>query len=156
MATNFSSPQTYQPDNASSTTAVAGKTESFMQHPNVEQHLVGIILFVVGFCVCLTLFIIISLRDYYFRKHGVDIFDNFRRRRNNDHLESDRAMAEELQRRLNEDEREAERVAKRKEREEWYNMYIKDFTMVRLLGGRYYGIFQPEFLFSLVISNHCF
>ena len=96
-----------------------------------------IVLFI-GFFVVVVLFLIIGLRDHYSRKYGYDIFDRWGQtwrqwRQNNDQVESDRALAEELQRRLNEDEREAERLAKRKEREEWYSMYINDFTMVRLI-----------------------
>ena len=124
-----------------------------LQYSNFEDHQTGIILFLVGFCVCGTLFVVIALRDYYFRKHGIDIIPNFRRvwrwRRDEDHLESDRALAEELQRRLNEDEREAERVAKRKERDEWYALYIKDYTMVRLLGPNRYREHE------IPTDNHC-
>jgi len=42
----------------------------------------------------------------------------------------DRIFAETLQRRLNEEERERERIAKRKERRMWYEYYMKPWTMV--------------------------
>ena len=50
---------------------------------------------------------------------------------NQDYYAQDRALAEELQRQLNEEERQRERLSKRKERRMWYEYYIKPWTMVR-------------------------
>ncbi len=59
-----------------------------------------------------------------------------RRRRqaseNDDQYSRDRALAETLQRQLNEEERQRERLSKRKERRMWYEYYIKPWTMVRM------------------------
>ena len=54
--------------------------------------------------------------------------------RNSEQYNVDRVLAESLQRRLNEEERERERAAKRKERRMWYEYYMKPYTMV---SGRY-------------------
>lgn len=60
--------------------------------------------------------------------------------RNQDQYAEDRVFAESLQRRLNEEERQRERVLKRKERRMWYEYYIKPWTMVsiRKRGGRFW------------------
>lgn len=62
------------------------------------------------------------------------MFRRGRRRREeggySDQYYADRVMAEALQRRLNEEERERERVIKRKERRMWYEYYMKPCTMV--------------------------
>lgn len=59
-----------------------------------------------------------------------------RRRRqdseSDDQYSQDRALAETLQRQLNEEERQRERLSKRKERRMWYEYYIKPWTMVRM------------------------
>eukprot|EP00537_Pseudo-nitzschia_pungens_P007140 CAMPEP_0172362200 /NCGR_PEP_ID=MMETSP1060-20121228/5863_1 /TAXON_ID=37318 /ORGANISM="Pseudo-nitzschia pungens, Strain cf. cingulata" /LENGTH=411 /DNA_ID=CAMNT_0013084649 /DNA_START=70 /DNA_END=1305 /DNA_ORIENTATION=- len=59
-----------------------------------------------------------------------------RRRRGREEVEyseqyyTDRVLAEALQRRLNEEERERERAVKRKERRMWYEYYMRPCTMV--------------------------
>ncbi len=52
------------------------------------------------------------------------------RGRDEEQYAEDRAFAETLQRRLNEEERQRERLMKRKERRMWYEYYIKPWTMV--------------------------
>lgn len=47
-----------------------------------------------------------------------------------DSYEADRALAEELQRQLNEEGRETDRMEKRKERERWYQYYMENSLMV--------------------------
>lgn len=75
-----------------------------------------------------------ALRNYYWKKYGVDIFAQSGHGSRRQQLESDRALAEELQRRVNDEEREKERIMKRNDRRDWYEQYIKDFTMVRTVG----------------------
>jgi hypothetical protein len=97
-----------------------------------NQNLDSLVFLSVAIVSIVLLFVIFN-REFYLRKHGVDICAVFvcRSRGGQTRLESDRAFAEELQRRLNEEEREAERVVKRDERRLWYESYIKAFTMVR-------------------------
>jgi hypothetical protein len=86
---------------------------------------------IAGSATAIILFVIF-LREIYWRKYGVDISPGcLCCRRRDDHLESDRALAEEVQRRFNEEEREAERITKQNERRVWYESYMKKFTMVR-------------------------
>jgi hypothetical protein len=54
--------------------------------------------------------------------------------RNLEQYYEDRALAETLQRRINEEERERERLVKRKERRMWYEYYIKPWTVVSRKG----------------------
>ena len=60
---------------------------------------------------------------------------------------TDRVLAEELQRRLNEEERERDRLAKRKDRRMWYEYYMKPCSMV---SGR------DEYLMSFLFVCFCF
>jgi len=50
--------------------------------------------------------------------------------RNQEQYAEDRVFAESLQRRLNEEERQRERLLKRKERRMWYEYYMKPWTML--------------------------
>jgi hypothetical protein len=86
------------------------------------------------------------LREYYFKRYGVDVCRIFstqeraamerRRRADTDQQDADRALAEQLQRQLNEEEREAERLVKRQERRKWYEYYLRPLTMVRWCGWK--------------------
>lgn len=49
---------------------------------------------------------------------------------NPEQYSEDRILAETLQRHLNEEERQRERLVKRKERRMWYEYYMKPWTMV--------------------------
>ena len=49
---------------------------------------------------------------------------------NSDQYYEDRVLAENLQRRLNEEERQQERLSKRKDRRMWYEYYMKPWTIV--------------------------
>ncbi len=118
----------YSEDIASTNEEVAGEQEDW----DFNDKRFGVSIFAVAGTIAVILMFIIFLREVYFRKYGMQCCFMFRRRRQrDDQVDGDRAMAEELQRRLNEEEREAERVAKRDEREAWYKIYIKDYTMVR-------------------------
>lgn len=102
----------------------------------------GAFVFVVAGSAMFILFFAIFLREFYWRKYGVDLCPSYRggnRRRETEQESSDRLMAEELQRRLNEEEREAERLSKRKERRTWYEIYIRDFTMTVTTGDLFYA-----------------
>jgi hypothetical protein len=68
----------------------------------------------------------IFLRELYWRTCGANKWHGDRR---DARLESDRALAEEIQRRFNEDEE--QRIIKENERRAWYESYMKKFTMVR-------------------------
>jgi hypothetical protein len=90
----------------------------------------GVMVFL-GVVIVLVL-IVLVVREYCRKKYGVDIFaQSLNGSRNQLQQEGDRALAEELQRRVNDEEREKERITKCDERRVWYEHYIKDFTMVR-------------------------
>jgi hypothetical protein len=99
---------------------------------NFADQRFGAFVFVVAGAAALVLLIVIFLREFYWRKYGVNLCPSFLgfRRIDNEQMGRDRIMAEELQRRLNDEERESERVSKRKERRAWYEDFIKDSTMV--------------------------
>ena len=113
----------------------------------------GLYIFVILGAVALALVALFATREFYLNKYNYDIFflksrgggripehdgstHSYTRRQLGlgpsapSHIESDRELAEELQRRLNEEEREAERMQKRADRREWYSTYLKPFTMV--------------------------
>jgi hypothetical protein len=95
----------------------------------------GIFVFVVAGSAVVILFVGMMVREYYWRKYGVDVCPTYSpriRRQNSAELGRDRAVAQALQRQLNEEEREAERQVKRKERRTWYETYIMSFTMVSI------------------------
>lgn len=95
----------------------------------------GAFVFVVAITATIIVVFAVFLREFYYRKYGLDPCPGYwRRRRLDEQLDADRQMAEELQRRLNEEEREEERLAKRKERRVWYETFIKDYTMVSFMG----------------------
>ena len=62
---------------------------------------------------------------------------------NAEQYSEDRVLAETLQRRLNEEERQRERLSKRKERRMWYEYYVKPWTMVSLKPGEGYWHEEP-------------
>ena len=108
-----------------STTAVHMADENF-----------GAFLFlIVGSASCFLLFAFF-LREFYFRRYNISFGSGFflrflrSNRQTLEDLQRDRVVAEELQRQLNEEERENERKAKREERRIWYESYIKPYTMV--------------------------
>lgn len=97
-----------------------------------DQRLGAFIFFIAGAC-ALTLLVMLFVRDYYWRHNGQSLCRFFRWRsppQSNEDLHRDRAIAEELQRQLNQEERETERQAKRNDRRKWYESYMKPFTVV--------------------------
>ncbi|OEU17146.1 hypothetical protein FRACYDRAFT_237556 [Fragilariopsis cylindrus CCMP1102] len=60
---------------------------------------------------------------------------------------TDRVLAEELQRRLNEEERERDRLAKRKDRRMWYEYYMKPCSMIIENSDLFYAL-DEEFVES--------
>jgi hypothetical protein len=95
----------------------------------------GAFVFLIAGSACFMLLFVIFYREYYWRKHGVDTCSGYgcsRSRRQPTHLEdSDRAgEADELERRRMEEQRDAERIVKRNERQRWYESYLKAFSMV--------------------------
>lgn len=109
--------------------------ESFMEES------LGFIIFVMATITTVVLVFVIFLREYYFKRYGVDVCPKLslqqrdarsrRRRADTEQHEGDRALAEQLQRQLNEEERETDRMLKRQERRQWYQFYLQQFTMVR-------------------------
>jgi hypothetical protein len=97
----------------------------------------GLFVFLVTGCVALVLFVSMIVREFYWRKYGLDVCPGAHLRSRPrgvvDQIDQDREMAEELQRRLHEEEREAERQTNRKERQAWYESYIQPFTFVSVL-----------------------
>lgn len=137
---------------------------------------IGLVVILVATLVSLTLIMSMAIREYYFRKHGIDICHNNNNTRcfflfsskqrrsqvgsndsndddNNDggrrlerrssssqqnnnqreQYEADRALAMELQRQLDEEDRETYRLAKRDERRKWFEFYMRDRSMVRTI-----------------------
>jgi len=90
----------------------------------------GLFVFLVAGGVAIVILALLTLRECYWKKYGRDLCLTRRRRTDAAQLGRDRALAEALQRQLNEEEREAGREAKRKERRLWYESYIIPFTMV--------------------------
>jgi hypothetical protein len=83
------------------------------------------------------LVVIMVARDCHYRKQGIEVWPRsaFRRRQEGaratgETYEADRALAEELQRQLNEEEHMSERLAKRKERQRWYEYYLENSSKV--------------------------
>ena len=100
---------------------------------------IGLVLFFVATIVSVLLIGVCSLRQYYCNYSNVA--DTccpkiFRRgispqsRTSSEQYYVDRNLAETLQRRLNEEQRELERQAKRKERRIWYDYYMKPCSVV--------------------------
>ena len=99
----------------------------------VSDHF-GLFIFLVACSISLVIMFSMIIREYYWRKYGVDVCPGTgprgRSRNVASQIMSDQAMAVELQRQLNEEIREQERLEKRKERRAWYESYIKPYTMV--------------------------
>ena len=94
----------------------------------------GLFLFCVVGTTSIVLFLLCVLREYSLRKYGGGGGSCGRRgpaTEQDAQIQRDQEMAEELQRQLNEEGREEERIAKRKERREWYEYFMKPYTMVR-------------------------
>ncbi|KAG7340532.1 ring finger domain containing protein [Nitzschia inconspicua] len=114
--------------------------ETNTNHPDpfINERL-GLIIFLISTITSVLLVLTMVLREYYFKRHGVDVCllfssqerDALDRRRQavSNQQDADRALAEQLQRQLNEEERETERLLKRKERRKWYEYYLQPFTM---------------------------
>jgi hypothetical protein len=94
------------------------------------------------------------VREYYSRKYGVDMCPNAfgailgrpgwssgggrdgsaaaaGQGQMGETYDADRALAVELQRQLDEEERELDRLAKRNERQMWYGYFLEKSSMVR-------------------------
>ena len=107
-----------------------------MNHTNEHQQ-TGMILFFAVTILSATFVAICSARQYFekccarvhpccskmFCQEDQEIHDA-------EQYPEDRFLAETLQRRFDEEERDRERMAKRKERRMWYEYYIKPWTMV--------------------------
>ena len=96
----------------------------------------GLFVFLVAGSVATVLIVVMFVREFYWHKYGVDVCPGTAARQASQQqeesaqIDQDRVMAEELQRRLNDEEREAERQAKRQERLKWYESFIQPFTFV--------------------------
>ena len=94
----------------------------------------GLFIFIVACSISLVIILSMVVREYYWRKYGVDVCPGTgprgRAANVSNQIMSDQAMAMELQRQINEEIREQERLEKRKERRAWYESYIKPYTMV--------------------------
>jgi hypothetical protein len=77
------------------------------------------------------LIMLIFIREYYIRKYQVDMCPMLNLCPRRDRQEQrDRALAEELQRQLDLEQQEPDLEAKRKDRREWYESFIRSYTMV--------------------------
>ena len=112
--------------------------------PFIDERL-GLIIFLVSTITSIALVLTMIVREYYFKRYGVDVCPLFasnsarerdaldrRRRADSEQHERDWALANQLQMQLNDEGREAERIIKRKERRKWYEYYLKPYCMVRL------------------------
>jgi hypothetical protein len=117
----------------------------------------GLFIFLFAFVFALAIILFMIIREYYWRKYGINVCVCLRstgtnsgtngesrprtprhlRRQvhqdqtnQNNQIQSDEELAQELQRQLNEETREQDRLEKRKERREWYVFFIKPYTMV--------------------------
>jgi hypothetical protein len=110
--------------------------------PFIDERL-GLIIFLVSTITSIALVLVMVVREYYFKRYGVDVCPLFasnsaqerdamdrRRRADSEQHNADWALAEQLQRQLNEEGREAERITKRKERRKWYEYSLKSRCMV--------------------------
>jgi len=126
VATNPPSPHSFAPQpihGSSSSSGVQEKT--------------GMVLFFAVTIISILFVSICSVRQYFKNCRGITnsfctkIFSReSRETRYSEQYYEDRVLAENLQRRINEEERERERLAKRKERRMWYEYYIKPWTMI--------------------------
>ena len=110
--------------------------------PFIDERL-GLIIFLVSTITSIALVLTMIVREYYFKRYGVDVCPIFsssspqerdaldrRRRADSEQHDRDWALANELQMQLNEDEREAVRAIKRKERRMWYAYFLEPYCMV--------------------------
>jgi len=125
--------------------------------PFIDERL-GLIIFLVSTITSVVLVLTMVIREYYFKKYGIDVCPLFgqshtrqevaamerRRRLNSEQQDADRALAEELQRQLNEEEREAERMVKRKERRRWYEYFMKPYCMIVQASDIFYAKEEGE------------
>lgn len=102
---------------------------------------IGLILFFAATILSIFLVTFCSIRQFYYHTFGNEddscwskICCAMRHEsgegQESDQYFADRILAEALQRRLNEEERERERLAKRKERRMWYEYYMKPCTVI--------------------------
>ena len=102
--------------------------------PLVDEHF-GLFLVLVASITTMILLLAKLIREYYWKKFGIDICHRIMPRAPTSQSQSgqirhDRNVAEVLQRQLNEAERERFRESKRKERQLWYESFMKPFTYV--------------------------
>lgn len=122
-------PQFYQEEDSSSDSA------------SLAEDRFGLFIFLVAFGAAMLICLMVVVREFYWRKYGVDMCPSISRNANNGasraarahQLVRDRELAQELQMQLNEEMREQERLAKREERREWYLQYLKPFTVVSFI-----------------------
>lgn len=85
----------------------------------------------------IVLVVLILARECCKRKYGIEMCNAIRRRSHShqrgDTYDADRALAEQLQRQVDEEDQEADRQAKRKDRLRWYEYYMNDSSMVSRL-----------------------
>jgi hypothetical protein len=111
-------------------------------------------LFMFAIVAGMTVLVLASLfiREYYYRRYGIDVCPGTGPRGRADgttatsaaQMRRDEELAQVLQRQLNDELREQDRVSKRQERQAWYEAYIKPLTMVRAIrwlerGPRFWG-----------------
>ncbi|KAL3925206.1 MAG: hypothetical protein SGILL_000563 [Bacillariaceae sp.] len=126
---------------------IPGNSNSTQQPPQTQSQpfideRLGLIIFLVSTITSIFLVLTMILREYYFKKHGIDVCPLFswtspqeraamtrRARAANLQHDADWALAEILQRQLNEEGREGGRIAKRQERRKWYEYFLKPHTM---------------------------
>ena len=135
----FTPPPTIMPD------ATLPPQPNSQTEPFIDERL-GLIIFLVSTITSIALVGVMIVREYYFKRYGVDVCplfasnsaqerDAFDRRRRADSEQHDRdwALANQLQMQLNDEGREVERTVKRKERRKWYEYFLKPHCMVSLM-----------------------
>jgi hypothetical protein len=142
----------YIPRHTAAVAAAWNETEGGTSRPQVSIHTepnkpfiderLGLIIFLISTITSVILVMTMVIREYYFKKHGIDVCPIFghtrqeqaaiarRRHQNSEQYNADRVLAQELQRQLNEEEREAERLVKRKDRRKWYEYFLTPYSMV--------------------------
>jgi len=124
MDTKPPMPNSFRPEPIFGSSSFSEAENSISEEAGTVLFFIIIILSVIIICIC-------SVRQYYNSCSGTKIstLEN-RDIRNSEQYYEDRALAETLQRRFNEEERDRERLFKRKERRMWFEYYIKPLSMV--------------------------
>jgi hypothetical protein len=158
---NFSF-ETSSPSSNNNSTDSSNSTSSQTDQQFLDERL-GLVVFLVSTITAILLVGIMIVREYYFKKYGTDICPIFKsttrqeqavldrvRRQRTEQYSADRALAEELQRQLNEEEREQERIVKRTERRRWYEYYLTPYCTVRDKNILYFIIIYYNSIYKFV------